>query len=136
MNLELTSYRAGVQTCPTFYGGVKTMVDLLPLKTRGRIVFYRAYEINWIEAKGRFVFVHVGAESHEVRKGINFVQHQLDPKQFIRIHRSTIVNIRSIREIRTNSRLGAIVVLYDGTELSVSQRYRPFLDEIFSETLG
>lgn len=93
----------------------------LMIKTGGKIVFRRTDEIDWIEAEDNYVRLHFGKQSHLVRDRLANIESQLDPKKFVRIHRSTIVNIDRIRELAPWSRKDHRVVLQDGTQLALSR---------------
>jgi two-component system LytT family response regulator len=67
------------------------------LKTGGRVIFLKAEEIDWIEAEGDYVRLHVGADTHLLRDTMKRLEAQLDPAKFVRTHRSTIVNLDRIK---------------------------------------
>ena len=81
-------------------------------------------EVDWVEASGVYVTVHVGETEHLVRETIRHVEEQLDPAQFVRIHRSTILNLRRVARVVPHYNGGAVVVLKDGTKLKMSRSYR------------
>ena len=94
-------------------------------KDRGRIIFLRATEIEWIEAEGNYVRIHAGKESHLLRETISNLEASLNPELFLRIHRSTIVNVRYVKEMQAWSTDGeSIVIMRDGTQLTLSRGYR------------
>jgi two-component system LytT family response regulator len=101
----------------------------LIIRAGGRVFFVGAAEIDWIEAQGNYVNVHSGGRSHLFREAIGNLEGKLDPMRFRRIHRSAIVNVDSIRELRPCFRGDYEVVLRDGTELKLSQRYRGNLEK-------
>jgi two-component system LytT family response regulator len=72
-------------------------LDRLVVKSSGRIFFVRTADIDWCEAEGNYVRVHVGPQEHLVRDTMNRMEAQLDTTQFVRIHRSTIVNVDRIQ---------------------------------------
>lgn len=104
----------------------------LVLKTDGRLIFLDAETVDWIEAEGVYVRLHIGSKTHLLRESLSNVESRLDPRVFMRIHRSTIVNIHRIKEIIPHFNGGAIVALQDGTQLKLSRSYR---DRV-SATLG
>ena len=67
--------------------------DRLVVKSSGRVYFVRIADIDWCEAAGNYVSLHVGPQSHLTRETMSHLESQLDPHQFVRIHRSTIVNV-------------------------------------------
>lgn len=94
------------------------------VKTAGRVTFVRVADIDWIEAAGNYARLHVGIERHVVRVTMSALERQLDPQQFARIHRSTIVNVDRIREIQPWFKGDHLVILLDGTKLSLTRKYR------------
>jgi len=93
------------------------------VKTRDRMIFVPAAEIDWIEAAGKYVRLHAGAAKYLVRESIGEVESRLDPADFARIHRRTIVNLRRVAEIYRGVAGESIVALTTGEQLSVSRRY-------------
>ncbi|HEX5732861.1 MAG TPA: LytTR family DNA-binding domain-containing protein [Blastocatellia bacterium] len=102
----------------------------LVIKAGGRVFFIKTEEIDWIEAEGKYVRLHVGRESHLLREAIGSLEAQLDPEKFLRIHRSTIVNIDRIRELQPWFHNEYRVILRDGTELMLSRSCRKKLGEM------
>ena len=83
----------------------------------GRILFVPVAEIDWIEAEGNYARLHVSRKIYDVRETLQALMEKLDPREFIRIHRSTIVNVRRIREVQPWFQGSHIVVLQSGEEL-------------------
>jgi len=99
-------------------------IERLMLKTGGKIVFLRAEEIDWVEAQGDYVCLHTGQKKHLLREKISELEQQLPYRSFIRIHRSTIVNIDRIKEMQPLFYGEYSVVLFDGTRLTLSRSFR------------
>jgi two-component system LytT family response regulator len=99
-------------------------MDRLTIKSAGRVVFLPAAEIDWIEAADYYASLHVGPKIHLVRRSMNELESDLDPTRFCRIHRSTIVNLDRVRELRFDSDGDLELVLADGARLRLSRRYR------------
>lgn len=99
-------------------------LERLVIKTNGRIFFLKTEEIDWISAEGNYVNLHVKKDSYLLRETISSLEAQLDPQKFVRIHRSQIVNIDRIRELRHWSHGEYQVILHDGAELMLSRSYR------------
>ena len=91
---------------------------------KGKIVFVDPANVHWIGAEGKYVRLHTAAGSHLLREAIGELERRLDGQEFLRIHRSTIVNVRSVKEIYRGVGDDYVVVLHDGTKLSLSRRYR------------
>ena len=102
-------------------------LNRLVIRTAGRVVFLELDEVDWIEAAANYVKLHVGKESFLLREGIGHISAKLDPERFVRIHRSSIVNVRRIRELQPCDSGEYIAVLRDGKELSCSRGCRPQL---------
>jgi len=101
--------------------------DRLVIKSTGRIYFVRTADIDWCEAAGNYVRLHVGAQAHLVRGTMANLEAQLDAAQFVRIHRSTIVNVERIQELRSSFNGEYIVLLGGGLRLTLSRGYREAL---------
>jgi two-component system LytT family response regulator len=94
------------------------------IKTPGRLFFVRQEDIDWMEAADNYVSLHVGPDTHLIRETMNALEQRLDSHRFLRIHRSTIVNADRIKELRPWFHGEYIVLLKDGTELTLSRTYR------------
>jgi two-component system LytT family response regulator len=112
--------------------GEATAQRRLVVKSGARLVFLEMEEIDWVEAAGNYVKLRVSAQSYLLREGIGHIAERLDPSRFVRIHRSIIVNVRRIKELRSGNRGEYIVVLKDGKELSCSRSYRARLQLLVS----
>lgn len=85
-------------------------------------------KIDWIKAEGNYICLHVGQDTHILREKIGEVEHQLNPRQFIRIHRSTIVNLDRVARLFPILHGDFKVILHDTTELTLSRGYRKNLN--------
>ena len=94
------------------------------VKSRGRVVFLKVEEIDWIETSANYVEVHVGKQSFLLRETLGALEAKLDPKQFARVHRTTMVNVDRIQELQPWSHNDFMIVLRDGVKLKMSRRYR------------
>ncbi len=94
------------------------------IKSSGRIHFVRMADIDWCEAQGNYVRVHVGRQEHLVRDTMSHLESELDPQQFVRIHRSTIVNVDRIQEMQSSLNGEYVVLLRTGDRLTLSRGYR------------
>lgn len=106
-------------------------LDRIMVKTSGRIFFVRVAEIKWISAEGNYLRLHVGNEAHLLRETMNNLSARLDPQKFIRIHRSTLVNLDTIKDLQPMFGGEYVVTLHGGTQLTLSRTYR---EQVF-ETL-
>jgi two-component system, LytTR family, response regulator len=94
------------------------------VRTGSRFEFVRIADVDWIEAAGNYVTLHVGRRTPLVRQTINGFEQQLDRLRFRRIHRSLIVNLDRVREIRPSDGGEYEALLHDGSVLRVSRSYR------------
>ena len=97
------------------------------IKDRGRVVILNEADVDWVEAEGDYVRVHAGGRGHLLRETMAAMAERLDPIRFARIHRSTIVNVSRIRELKPHPNREYTVVLNDGTRLRLSRSYRDAL---------
>jgi two-component system LytT family response regulator len=102
----------------------QTRLTRFVIRSAGRIFFLRVEDIDWLEAAGNYVRVHVGRESHFIRETLQSVEGRLDPTRFLRVHRSTVVNCDRIKELQPLFHGDYVVKLRDGTELTLSRNYR------------
>lgn len=96
----------------------------LLVRERGRAYFLRVEDVDWFEAQGNYVRVHVGRTSHRLRTSIGALEPQLDPRQFRRINRSQIVALDRVRELQPWFHGDGLVILTSGARLRLSRRYR------------
>jgi two-component system LytT family response regulator len=94
------------------------------IKSSGRIHFVRMADIDWCEAAGNYVRVHAGPQCYLVRDTMSHLESELDGNQFMRIHRSTIVNVDRIQEMQPSFNGEYVVLLRGGTRLTLSRGYR------------
>ncbi len=104
-------------------------VERLVVKSGGRVFFLRTDEIDWIEAAGNYVRLHLGTESHLFRETMNRMESRLDTRRFARIHRSRIVNTERIKELQPWFNGDYVVILRDGQRLTLSRGYREKLQQ-------
>ena len=105
--------------------------ERLVVKAAGRIFFLGVGEIDWVEAADNYVRLHSGRDSHLLRETMSSIEKRLDPALFLRVHRSTIVNVRRIKELHPLFRGEYEIILQDGTRLATGRGYRDKLQELF-----
>jgi two-component system, LytTR family, response regulator len=93
------------------------------LRSRGRIVFLPVADIRWIGAEENYVRICTGKETHLLRQTLTGLEQRLDPQMFMRVHRSTIVNLHYVKEVRTVAQGDFIVQLVNGQKVSMSRSY-------------
>ena len=96
-------------------------VQRLTVACNGRILFVPVADIDWIEAEGNYARIHVGRRVYDVRETLQALMEKLDPREFVRIHRSTIVNMQRIREVQPWFQGSHIVLLQSGEQLRMSR---------------
>jgi two-component system LytT family response regulator len=115
--------------------GRRSGPERLMVKSGGRIYFVRIEDVDWMEAAGNYVRLHVGTEDHLLRESLTALEKKLDPTRFVRIHRSTIVNLERIRELQPAFHGDYVIILQDGTELALSRSCREKLEESLGHSL-
>ncbi len=125
---DLKALLKEIQTGPRY-------LERLVLKTRGKVFFLKTDDIDWIEAQGKYEVVHAGRESHLIREGMTKLETELDPNKFVRIHKSTIVNIDRIEHLQPLFHADFRVFLRNGTTLTISRRYREKLEQLLGKSL-
>lgn len=118
------------QTGTSQGNGHSTQSDRLVVKSGGRVYFLKTDEIDWVEAAGNYVRLHVSKDSHLLRETMNGIETKLDTRRFMRIHRSTIVNLERIKELQPWFHGDYVVLLRDGTRLTLSRGYRDRLQTV------
>jgi two-component system LytT family response regulator len=124
-------------------GGVMTQLrrsrgfaERLVVNTSGRVVFLKTADIDWLEASGNYVMIHAGREKHLMRDTLRALEERLDPARFVRLHRSSIVNIERLRELLPWSRGEQVAVLRDGTQLTIGRAFRERLLAVINAPPG
>jgi len=94
------------------------------IKDRGHITIVPVREVDYIDAAGDYMCIHVGDKTHILRETMKTMERRLDPKVFQRIHRSTIVNLDRVKQVRPHSNGECFLTLQTGEELKVSRSYK------------
>jgi two-component system, LytTR family, response regulator len=115
--------------------GQQRYSERIVVKTGGRVFFLNTDEIDWIEAEGNYVSIHTGKKAYLLRETISNFEAQLDPKEFVRIHRSSIVRLDRVKELQPWSHGEYHVILEDGTRLTLSRSYREKLQAALGNSL-
>jgi two-component system LytT family response regulator len=111
-------------------GGATKYQTRFLIKSAGRVSFLKSEEIDWIGAEDYYVKLYAGRKSHLLRETMNEMESKLDPDRFVRVHRSSIVNLERVRELRQLFNGDYSVVLQDGTELKLSRSRREHLETL------
>jgi two-component system, LytTR family, response regulator len=118
----LQALRADGRSSPPRY------LERVAVKANGRILFLKTADIDWIESEDNYVRLHRKKESYLVRETLSGLADKLAPGKFLRIRRSTLVNIGRVKELRPLFNREYIIVLEDGQQLRSSRRFRKNLD--------
>jgi two-component system, LytTR family, response regulator len=111
------------------------ILERMSIRSNGRIYFIETSSIDWIQAEGNYATLHTGTTKHLLRIKMNQLEEKLDPKTFFRVHRSTIVNIHSIKELRPYFNGAYLIILSNGMKLFSSRGYRESVEQILNEIL-
>jgi len=103
--------------------------DRLAVDAGTHMLFIPTAEVDWIEARGKHVLVHAGDHSYQMREGLTSVAARLDPREFLRVHRSSVVRVDRIREVHRWFRGDYRLVLIDGTRLTTGATFKRAIEE-------
>lgn len=107
--------------------------ERLSIRQGERVYFLNLAEIDYIESAENYVNIHTGKKTHLMRGSLAALEKTLDPKRFVRIHRSVIVNVERIKELQQHVQGEYFVILHNGTRLKLSRTYRDSLSAILGE---
>jgi two-component system, LytTR family, response regulator len=102
------------------------------VKRGGRVIFVNSADVDWIEADDYYIKLHVGSRAHLLRLSMKELEGRLDPQSFWRIHRSAIINLDRVKELRQRRNGNYVVALADGTELKLSRDRRERLRQLLA----
>jgi two-component system LytT family response regulator len=104
--------------------GAQAYTTRIVFKSRGRILFLPVQDIRWIGAEENYVRICAGSESHLLRETMARLEKRLDPEMFLRVHRSAIVNLQFVKEVRSDADGESTVVMISGEKIPMSRGYR------------
>jgi two-component system, LytTR family, response regulator len=113
----------GASQAPSLY------TNRIIFKSRGRILFLPVTDIRWIGAEGNYVRLCTATETHLLRETMARLESRLDPRGFLRVHRSFIVNLKYVKEVRREGSGESVVVLDSGHKVALGRSYRAYLNE-------
>jgi two-component system, LytTR family, response regulator len=119
----------GLLTCPS-EKDKRSVIKRFPIRLGNNLTFVQVGDVDWIEGLGDYAGLHVGGRTHLLRESLTSLEARLDPTQFVRIHRSTIVQVEHIARIDPSANRDAVLTLRDGKTLRVSRTYRSRLDDL------
>lgn len=121
---ERADYSKKILEIVKHYQSSQKYIDRIPIRNAGKISFVSVEDIIWIDAAADYINLHTSFGTSTIRESIGAMEEQLDPSKFIRIHRSTIVNLLFIRELRPMDHGEYTALLRQGTILTVSRTYK------------
>ncbi|HEX8898229.1 MAG TPA: LytTR family DNA-binding domain-containing protein [Chthoniobacterales bacterium] len=110
-------------------------LDRVIIRADGRITFLQTREIDWLEADDKYIHLHTPKGTRMVRQTLSAMEDQLDPKKFVRVHRSAMVNTDRIKELQPLFNGEHTLILEDGTRLTLSRKYKDKLFELLGKPL-
>ena len=125
---DMGEFTSKVQELLGGLGSAAKPLSRLMVRNGDRIEFVKVVDVDWIEAAGNYANLHVGKRSMLIRQTMKSLEERLDPEQFMRIHRSSIVNIARIKDVQAMFNGDHEVRLVDGTRLTLSRGFRAALD--------
>jgi two-component system, LytTR family, response regulator len=105
-------------------GNEADLASRIVFKSRGRILFLPVADIRWVRAEENYVRLCTGQETHLLRETMSHLETRLDPRSFLRVHRSFIVNLNFVKEVRTEQDGESVVMMTDGQKVAMSRGYR------------
>jgi two-component system LytT family response regulator len=132
---RVTTNEKSTRLHPPRTNGRETYTARIVFKSRGRILFLPVTDIRWIGAEENYVRICTRTENHLLRQTMADLEEKLDPAMFARVHRSAIVNLHYVKEVRTESRGDFAVLLVNGQRVPMSRSYHARILQSF-QTAG
>ena len=102
----------------------REFISRIAVKSGERTLFVKVEQIDYAESAGNYVVLHAGKENHVVRETLVALEEKLDPKKFVRVNRSTLVNVEQIKELQPMFRGEHVVLLHNGKQLPLTRGVR------------
>jgi len=109
--------------------GIDGYTNRIVFKSRGRILFLSVSDLRWIGAEGNYVRLCTATENHLLRETMAHVEERLDPREFLRVHRSFIVNLKFVKEVRRDAEGDSVVVMDNGQKVALGRSFRSALKQ-------
>ena len=109
--------------------GIDGYTNRIVFKSRGRILFLSVSDLRWIGAEGNYVRLCTATENHLLRETMAHVEERLDPREFLRVHRSFIVNLKYVKEVRRDAEGDSVVVMDNGQKVALGRSFRSALKQ-------
>jgi two-component system, LytTR family, response regulator len=110
--------------------GKNSSLDRFPVRRGNEFTFVAATDVDWIEGLGDYAGLHAAGKTHLIRESLTSLEARLNPNHFVRIHRSTIVQVDRITRVESSVNRDALITLRDGKKLRLSRTYRSRLDDL------
>ena len=110
-------------------------LERIAVRHRKDTLFVNVADLDWVGAADYYVKLHAGGRTHMIRESMQQLETKLDPRRFVRIHRSAIVNIDRVKLIQPYVRGGYVVVMHDGTKLIMSRGRRETLERAIGQSI-
>lgn len=107
-----------------------TYLSRIAVRDRDRVRFVKTTDIDWLEASGNYVIIHAGKENHVLRETLTALEGQLSPREFLRLSRSTLVNLDRVAQVEPAFNNEHVVVLADGTRLTLTRGLRELQERL------
>jgi two-component system LytT family response regulator len=120
--------RAGRVELERLVRGEPRYLERIMVRASGRITFLKVADLDWLEASGNYVKLHTARGSHLIRETLSGLESRLDPNLFVRIHRSTIVNLDRVKEMQPWFSVDYLVILHSGVKLKLSRSFREAME--------
>jgi two-component system LytT family response regulator len=120
-------FQARQQESAPVNGGARAAnfyTNRIVFKSRGRILFLPVSDIRWIGAEGNYVRLSTATETHLLRETMAHLEERLDPRGFVRVHRSFIVNLKYVKEVRREANGDSVVIMDSGNKVALGRSYR------------
>ncbi len=117
-------------------GELKTQpktANRLVVKTEGRVLLLKSEDVDWVEAADNYIILHVGADNHMLRETMTSIETRLPAGKFVRVNRSTIVNLDRVKELQPLFHGEYVILLRTGAKLTLSRGYREKLDVLLGK---
>jgi two-component system LytT family response regulator len=113
----------------------ESWLERLVIRTRGRVWFVQVADIEWVEAAGYNIRIHTAEQTYTTRLSLTALVNRLDPRRFVRVHRSAIVNLDRVSQIEPYINGAYTIVLKDGAQIRLSRSMRPALEEALQDQM-
>ncbi len=121
--------------CPRVHGSHDGYLDRLAIKSKDHISMLAVSDIDWMESADDYVYIHSDLHKYIVRQTLTSLESRIDPKKFVRIHRSTIVNVEKIKALRPNEHGDFEVFMITGERLKLSRSFRSHFQKVIGNSI-